>query len=106
MHRATSQRVAGGCSAEPHAGRVDNEPRLQFSAGGDGRVPHRNAANFIALALDGVAALSPNGPGHAPSENQIVVRGVDDGVRVHFRQVALLDEDSVGEWFHIFFRAS
>jgi len=34
---------------------------------------------------------------YASAQKQIVVGRVDDGVCVHFRQVALLDDDSLGE---------
>src|SRR5690242_4582446 len=100
MRGGISQGLRSRFSAEPHARGVDHEPRLQFSSGSDRRVPYRNAANFVALALNGVATFSADGARHASAQNQIVVRGVDDGVRIHFRQVALLDNYLVREWFH------
>src|SRR5713226_3436571 len=47
----------------------------------------------LQFALNRVAAFAANRPGHAAAENQIVVRGVDNRVRLHLRQVALLDHD-------------
>src|SRR6266478_3746280 len=62
MRRGTPQRLRARLPSELHAGRMNHESRLQFSARGDGRV--------------------------------------DDRVRIHLRQVALLNDDSLCEWFH------
>src|SRR6266404_4782431 len=79
---------------------MNHEACLQFSARSDGRVADRNTANGVALALNLFASFAPNGSGYARTENQIVVRGVHDGVRVHLGQVALLNDDSFCERFH------
>src|SRR6266436_5112247 len=101
MRRRGSQgfRRRPGC-AKSHARRMDYEACLQFSAGGDGRVTDGNTANGVALALNLLTAVAPNGSGYARTENQIVVGGIDDRVRVHLGQVALLNDDSFCKWFH------
>lgn len=93
MRGGISKGFRRGCSAKPHARSVDNEPGFQLSARGNRSIPHRNAPDFVALALDFVSTFSADGPGHPAAQNQIVVRSVDDGVGVHFRQVALLDNN-------------
>src|SRR5690242_5841691 len=97
MRGGTAQGRRLGRSAKPHAGGVNDEARFQVAAVSDGRIAHGNAANFVALALDGIAAFAPYRSSNATAENQIVVSGIDDGVGVHLGEVALLDNDSVGE---------
>src|SRR5713101_4163045 len=75
---------------ELHAGGMNHESRLQFSARSDGRIPNRDTADGIAFALDLFSTFAANGSRNARAENQIVVGRVDDGVRIHLRQVALL----------------
>ncbi len=91
--RRASQRPRRGFAAQLHAGRVNHEAGAQLASRGDCRAADRNAADGVALLLDCIAALAPDRPGHAAAQLQIVVRGVDDGVHVHFRQVALLQHD-------------
>lgn len=79
---------------------MNDVARLEFAAACDGRITDRDAAEVVALALDFVAALAANGAGHTAAENEIVVGGVDDGVDVHFGEVALLNDDAFGERFH------
>ena len=69
MRGGTPQRLGGRRSTQAHAGRVDYEARFQFSARGNRRVPYGYRADFVALALDGVAAFSPDGAGHASAQN-------------------------------------
>src|SRR5712692_11533495 len=76
---------------------MDDVTRLQPATRGDGGATDGDAADFIAFALDGFAALAANGSGYAATQLQIVVRGVDDGVSVHFGQVALLDDDFLSD---------
>ena len=92
---------SGAHAAEAHAGRMDDVSSFQFAATGDRRVPDRDAADVVALALDGFATLAGDGAGHACAEDQVVVSRVDDGVHVHFGQVALLDEDAVDGGSHV-----
>ena len=100
MRRGTPQRIRVRLSAKLHAGGMNHESRLQFSSRGDGRVSDRNASDGVAFALDFFAAFAANRSRYASAQKQIVVGRVDDGVCVHFRQVALLDDDSLGECFH------
>src|SRR5579864_8270405 len=87
------QRLRRSPAAQLHAGGMNHMPGFEVSATGNGRVTHRDAANFVALALDRLAAFPADGAGYPAAENQVIVRGVDDGVRLHFREVSLLDYD-------------
>src|SRR5438105_2563024 len=100
MGRGMPQRVGTGLPTELHAGRMNHESRLQFSARGDGRIADRDTADGIAFALDLFSAFAANGSSNARTKDQIVVGRVDDRVRIHLRQVALLNDDSLCEWFH------
>ena len=91
---------SGGGAAKAHAGGVNDVARLEFAAACDGRITDGDASEFVAFALDFVAALAANGAGHTAAENEIVVGSVDDGVDVHFGEVALLDDDAFGERCH------
>ena len=93
VRRRTPQRARRCFSSELHAGRVNHKAGAQFAARRDGRAADRNAADGVAFPLDRVAALPPDRAGHAAAKLQIIVRGVDDGVDVHFRQVALQEND-------------
>ena len=94
MRGGIPQTAGAGFSPELHAGGMDHKACLQFSARGDRRVADRNTANGVALALNLFPSFAANCSGNARTENQIVVRGIDDGLRVHFGQVALLNDDS------------
>ena len=83
----------GRSSAKLHAGRMNHVPRFQFAAAGNGRVADWDASDFIAFALDFFSAPSPDRSRNAGAQLQIVVRSIDDRVRIHLRQVALLDHD-------------
>src|SRR5437762_11063238 len=100
MRRGTPQRLRARLPTEVHAGRVKHESRLQFSARCDGRIADRDTADGIAFALDLFSAFAANGSSNARAQDQIVVGRVDDRVRIHLRQVALLNDDSLCEWFH------
>src|SRR5216683_4166024 len=100
MRRGTPQRLRTRLPSELHAGRMNHESCLQFSARGDGRIADRDTADAVAFALDLFSAFAANGSSNARAQNQIVVGRVDDGVRSHLRQVALLNDDSLCEWFH------
>lgn len=91
---------SGGGATEAHAGGVNDVAGLEFAAGSNGRIADRDAAEFIALALDFVAALAANGSSYTAAENEIVVGGIDDGVDVHFGEVALLNDDALGQRSH------
>src|ERR1700687_1832975 len=100
MRRGMPQRVRTRLPAELHAGRMNHESRLQFSARGDRRITDRDTADSVAFSLDLFSAFAADGARNACTQNQIVVGRVDDGVRIHLRQVALLNDDSLCEWFH------
>src|SRR6266849_2616427 len=100
MRRGMPQRVRTRLPAELHAGRMNHESRFQFSARGDGRIADWDTADGVALALNLFSAFAANGSSNARAQNQIIVGRVDDGVRIHLRQVALLNDDSLCEWFH------
>ena len=76
---------------------MNHESRLQFSARGNGRIADRDTAYGIAFALDLFSAFAADGSRHARAQDQIVVGRVDDGVRIHLRQVALLNDDFLCE---------
>ena len=86
-----------GASAKLHAGGVDHVAGFQLASGGNRGAAHRDGADLVAFGLDFQAALAANRAGHASAELQIVVGGVDDGVGLHLRQVALAYLDVVGE---------
>jgi hypothetical protein len=90
----------GGHSAEAHAGGVDNVTGFELAATGDGGIADGDAADFVALSLDGFAAFAGYSAGYACAEDEVVVGGVDDGVDVHFGYVALLDLDAVDRGSH------
>src|SRR6266568_9327 len=100
MRRGMPQRVRVCFAAKLHAGRMNHEARLQFSARRDGRIADRDAADGIALALDLFSALAANSSGNARAQNQIIVGRIHDRVRIHLRQVALLNDDFLCERFH------
>jgi hypothetical protein len=93
MRRRMFQRVRIRLSAQLHAGRMNHVSRFQFSARGNGRISDRDTANGFAFALDLFSAFAADGSRNARAQNQIVVGRVDDGVRVHLGQVALLNYD-------------
>ena len=83
----------GGLSAKLHARCVDDVACCELSAAGDGCIADGNASDGVAFALDFFAALAPDRSRDARAQLQIIVGGVDDGIRIHVRQVALLDHD-------------
>ena len=93
VRRGAAQSRSGCYSAQLHARRVDHMAGFEASACCEGSSSNRNASNFIAFPLDFFPALSPNGSGDAAAKNQIVVGGVDDGIGLHFGQVALHEND-------------
>jgi len=97
MRRRAAQRLRTGAAAQLHAGGVNHVARLQPAAAGDGGCSDGDRADLVALLLNRDSALAANGSGHAPAELQIVVGGVDDGIHIHLRQVALQEHDLFGE---------
>jgi hypothetical protein len=95
--RSAAMRSACAVELRRHAGRVDHKAGAQFAAGRDGRAANGNAADGVAFPLDRVAALPTDRPGNAATKLQVIVRGIDDGVDVHFRQVALKEHDFLAE---------
>lgn len=101
MRRGSGERFgSGGGAAKAHAGGVNDEASLEFAAGGDSRIADGDAAEVVAFALNFVAALAANGAGYTAAKDEIVVGGIDDGVDVHFGEVAQLDDDVFGERSH------
>src|SRR6516162_7058823 len=103
------QRMCGGSAqrfgssayaAKPHAGRVNDVARLQFSPASDGGITDRDASDFVALALDLFAAFAVDRASNARAEDEVVVGGVNDGVHVHFREITLLNSNAVDRRFH------
>src|SRR5262249_41573030 len=60
-----------------------------------------NAPNRIAFFLYLHPTFQVDRTRNAAAQNQVVVRSVDDGVRRHFRQVALLNHNSFRERLHL-----
>ena len=82
-----------GAPTELHARRVDDVACFQLATSSDGCVADRDASDGVAFALDFFPAFAADRPRDASATLQVIVRGVDDGVRVHVRQVPLLDHD-------------
>ena len=76
-------------SSQLHARGVDHVAGLQISAASDRRAAHRDGPDGIAFLLNAFAAFAQNRPGHAAAKLEIIVGGIDDGVGIHFRQIAL-----------------
>jgi hypothetical protein len=93
VSNGSAQVARRSSSSELHAGRVDNVTRFEFAAAGDGSVAHWNTSDVIAFALNVFAAFAPDRSSHACAQLQIIIRGVDDRVRVHVSQIALLDHN-------------
>src|SRR5260370_584864 len=84
MRRGMAQRVRTRLPPELHAGRMNHESHLQFSARGDGRITDRDTADGVAFALDLFSSFAADGSSNARAQDQIVVGRVDDGVRQRF----------------------
>jgi hypothetical protein len=67
---------------------MDDELRLEHASGSDSSLAQRNAADPIALHLDGGAALVANRTGHSGAEKQLSICGVDDRIERAIGQVA------------------
>ena len=80
-------------ASQLHAGRMNDMPRLQLSRRGEGRAAHGNRADFVAFALHRIPRFAANHAGQAAAELEVVIGGIDDGVHIHFRQIALLQND-------------
>src|SRR6267378_6884105 len=89
----TAQAFSRSTAAQAHARRVDDKAGFELAAPGDRRATDLDRANRVALRLDGRTAAPGNGNGHAATENQVVIRGVDDGVDILLGEVALQDID-------------
>src|SRR5208282_6393157 len=83
--------------AELHGGRVDHVARFQIAAGRNRGAAYRDCSDIVALGLDLRAALAANRSGNPAAKLELVVRGVDDRVRIHLRQIALANFDSLAE---------
>jgi len=91
------QRVRVRLPTELHAGRVNHESCLEFSARRNRCIADGDAADGIAFALDLFAAFAADGSGDARAQDQIVVGRVHDRVHVHLGQVALLNDDFLSQ---------
>ena len=87
--RRAAQAYRAGPAAQPHARRVDDEPRRQRPPAGDGSVADRDRALRPALGLNLGSASSRDRPGDPAAQLKVVIRRIDDGVDVLLRQVAL-----------------
>ena len=72
---------------------MDHVAGAQIAARGDRRAADGNAADGVAFLLNRIAALAADRSGHAAAELQIIIRGIDDGVDIHLRQIALHEDD-------------
>jgi hypothetical protein len=94
-----------GASAELHARGVNDVACFQLSATGDRGVADRDASDRVALALDFFSAPAPDRSRDSSAKLKVIVRGVDDRIRVHVRQVALLDHNFFRDGFvHLLIR--
>src|SRR5580698_8353360 len=87
MSNGVGQIMGRRTAAKLHARRVDDVARFEFATGRDSRVTDRNASDRVALTLNFFPTPAADGPCNASAQLQIAIRGVDDGVRVHVRQV-------------------
>src|SRR6266403_3712068 len=94
IRRGAPQRLRRGEAPQPHARCMDHVLGRELAARGNGRESQRDAADSVAFALDRVPALAADRSRNSRSQNQIIVRRVHNRVRIHLRQVALLDHDS------------
>ena len=72
---------------------MHNKAGSELAARGDGGATDLDRTDRAAFRLDRWTAAPGNGSGHAPAEDQVVIRRVDDGVDILFGQVALQDVD-------------
>src|SRR6516162_7329606 len=86
----------GGKIAEAHARGMNDVTSLEFAGSGYSGVTNGNTADCVALLLDRRPSLAKNCASNPGPEDQVIVRGVDDGVDVHLGDVALLDQDAFG----------
>src|SRR5215470_4854143 len=84
----------GPYPAQAHAGCMDYVLGVQLPGPGDCCVTNRNTPDLIAFALNGIATFASNRSGDSRSEEQVVVRSVDDGIHNHLGYVALLNDNS------------
>src|ERR1700687_6243091 len=100
VRRGAPQRLRRGEAAQPHARRVNHVLGRELAASGDDRIPHGDPANGVALALDRIPALAADRARNSSAQNEFVVCGVHNRVRIHLRQVTLLDHDSRCNFLH------
>src|SRR5207248_8776590 len=80
-------------AAQAHARRVDDKVGFELAAPSDRRTTDLDWANRLTLRLDGRTAAPGNGPGHAATQNQVIIRGIDDGIDILLGEVGLQDID-------------
>src|SRR5208282_4313813 len=97
MRRRAPQRLRRSLTAKLHARRVDHVAGLQAAARCDRGAAHRDRADLVAFRLNAGPALAADRPGDATAELKVVVGGVDDRVRIHLGEIALLYFDSLAE---------
>src|SRR6266851_8022859 len=68
---------------------MNHVTRRKLAAAGYRRLADPNRADAVAFLLDARSALDANRAGHAASQHQVVVRGVDDRVDPRLGQIAL-----------------
>src|SRR5713101_6340386 len=68
---------------------MDHMTRRQLAAAGYCRLADPNRSDPVAFLLDARSALDANRAGHAASQHQVVVRGIDDRIDPRLGQITL-----------------
>src|SRR5277367_228745 len=97
MRDGTAQRLRGRFAAKLHTRSVNHVAGFQPASTGNRCVADRDAPNLVAFALDVFSALATDRSRNAAAKLQVIIRGVDNRVGIHIRQVALLDLDFLCE---------
>ena len=75
--------------AHPRPHGVDDVAGLELAPTGHDGPADFSAADPVALSLDPVSPLAADGPGNTPSQDQLPVGGVDNGIGVLLGDVSL-----------------
>jgi len=93
MRHGVAQHGCGGSAAQLHTRSVDDVACFQLSATGDSGVTNRNASDGVAFVLDFFSAFAADCSRNTSAKLKVIIRGIDDGVRIHLGQIALVDRD-------------
>src|ERR1700730_5531125 len=88
------QRFRGGAPTQSHARGVNDVARMQLSTTGHRGLPNFHRAVRVAFFLNRRPSTASDGARHTASEDQVIVRSIDDGVDVLLDEVACDDQDS------------